>query len=295
MSCVVVLLDDYKLTPNGLLFGIPAVLLLGVVYAIHQEQTNDSEPYRSVEDHEVMVSIMILPLISATACYLFLESDHEVAMNWRLAPILCLNLAATASTIGLAPSMLDQTKNSISHTMVLFALPGFTALLCQQLGVHVYLSYVQILAFLASICCCALDIRKAPEPGYSSEDDWLELPTGPRDDTKDLELSISDLQDRTISVQNKWPLAQAIFFAIATITWIHFLTNNFPPQRSHPNTQKLRLDTSYTPTSTIDIVMSIYREPPSHITSTFSLLTSLPSIATRSPLPNQRHKSGEAA
>jgi hypothetical protein len=283
MSCVVVLLDDYKLTPNGLLFGVPAVLLLGVVYTIHQKQADDSEQYPLDEDQASMLPTMILPLLSATACWLFLEGDHEVALTWRLAPALCLNLVATASTVALVPLMLDQIKNNISHTMVFFALPGFTALLSQQLGVHVYLSYVQILAFLASICFCALDTRKEPASGYTSEDDWLELPTESRDDTKDLESSIANLQDRKTPTQKRWPVYQTIFLAIATITWLHFLTNNFPPQPSHLDTHDLRLDTSYTPTSAIDIVMSIYLEPPSHITSTFSLLTSFPSIATKSP------------
>jgi hypothetical protein len=230
-----------------------------------------------------MLPLMILPLISAMACWLFLESDHEVLMTWDLAPILCVNLVTTASTVALAPLMLDQTKNNISHTIVLFAVPGLTAVISQQLGVHVYLSYVQVLAFLVSICFCAFDTRKEPESGFSSDEDWLELPTGPRDDTKDLEPSIDDLQDHKIPTQKRWPLSHTIFLAIATMTWIHFLANNFSPRPSHLNTHNLRLDTSYTPTSAIDIVMSIYHEPPSHITSTFALLTSLPSIATRSP------------
>ncbi|KEQ76285.1 hypothetical protein M436DRAFT_39398 [Aureobasidium namibiae CBS 147.97] len=67
------------------------------------------------------------------------------------------------------------------------------------------------------------------------------------------------------------------------LAWLHFLSNNFSPPLPYHDAHKLRLDTSYNSTSALDIVMSMYREPPSHITDTFALLTSLPSIGPKSP------------
>ena len=141
-----VLLEDYKLTPNGLLFGISAVLLLGAVYALHDEQVDDAGLNRSSENQLSMLPIMILPLISAVACYILLESKHEATLAWKHVPMLSLNLGATALALALTPLMLEKTKKSTSHCVVFFALPGFTALLSQQLELPVYLSYVQVLA-----------------------------------------------------------------------------------------------------------------------------------------------------
>jgi hypothetical protein len=291
LACCVVLFEDYKLTPNGLLFGIPVVLLLGVVYAIYRHQTDDMELHRSKEDQPSMLTILILPLISAVACflvsavtcYLSLESDYEVALTWSLAPMLLLNVAATVSTITLAPSMLEQTKKNTSHNLVLLALPGFTALLSQQLGLYISLSYVQILAFSTSVCCCTLIARMETESDYLSEEGWLEVPMGARDDTKYPESLLENLQDRVIEVQKRWPSAQTMFLVITTIVWVHCLTNSYLTPFPQHNTHKLRLDTSYAPASAIDIVMSIYREAPSHVTDTFSLLNSLPSIGSKAP------------
>jgi hypothetical protein len=291
IACCVVLSDDYKLTPDGLLFSIPAVLLLGVIYAIYRYQTEDLEFHRSNEDESSMLPIMILPLISAVVCflisaiicYLSLESDYEVTLTWSLTPILLLNVAATVATIALAPLMLDQTKKNTSHNLVFLALPGFTALLSQQLGLYIYLSYVQILAFSASVCCCTLVARFELESDHLSEEGWLEVPMEARDDTKYPGTLLANLQDRVLEVQKRWPSVQTILLAITTMVWVRFLADSYLTPALQHNTHELRLDTSYAPTSAIDIVMSIYREPPSHVTNTFSLLNSLPSIGSKTP------------
>lgn len=225
-----------------------------------------------------MLLIMILPLLSAVACYLFLESEYEVTMAWQHVPMLCLNVGATALAITLTPLMLEQTKTNTSQSIVFLALPGLTALLSQKLRSSSYLSYIQILALVVSICCCAFDTCKNSDSGRLSGEDWLELHTV-LNDTKYHESP----EKHDIEARKKWPLAQNIFLAITTVAWLHFLTNNFSPPLPYHDTHKLRLDTSYSSTSAIDVVMSIYREPPSHITSTFCLLTSMPSIGSKSP------------
>jgi hypothetical protein len=291
IACCVVLFDDYKLTPNGLLFGIPAILLLGVIYAIYRHQTDDLEVHRSSEDQPSMLPMMILPLISGVACfiisevtcYLSLESDHEVALTWSLVPILLLNVAATVSTIALSPLVLEHAKKNASHNLVLLALSGFTALLSQQLGLYIYLSYVQILAFSTSICCCTLSARIEAKSDDLSEEGWLEVPMEARDDIKHPESILENLQDRVLEAQKRWPSAQTILLAITTIVWVHFLANSYLTPFPQSYTHELRLDTSYDSASAIDIVMSIYREPPTHITDTFSLLTSMPSIGFKTP------------
>ena len=282
ISCCVVLLEDYKLTPNGLLFGISAVLLLGAVYALHDEQVDDAGLNRSSENQLSMLPIMILPLISAVACYILLESKHEATLAWKHVPMLSLNLGATALALALTPLMLEKTKNSTSHSVVFFALSGLTALLSQQLGLPVYLSYIQILAFLVSVCCCPFEGFKNPDSGRSSEEDWLELPQA-IDNMKDARPSIDGLEHHAPGAQRRWYLARAVPLTVTILAWLHFLTNNFIPPLPYHDAHKLRLDTSYNSTSALDIVMSIYREPPSHITTTFSLLTSLPAIGTKSP------------
>lgn len=203
-------------------------------------------------------------------------------MAWKHVPMPCLNLGATALAIALTPLMLEQTKTNKSHSIVLFVLPVLTALLSQQLESSVYLSDVQILGFSVSMCCCAFDTRKDPDPGPSTPEDWLELPLA-TDGIKHLESSIDSPEDHDTGAQRRWPRARIVFLIIATMAWLLFLTKNFSVPFPHPNEPKLRLDTSNSSTSAIDIVMSIYREPTSHITSTLSLLTSIPSIGSAFP------------
>ncbi|KAI4834500.1 hypothetical protein E4T44_08766 [Aureobasidium sp. EXF-8845] len=249
------------------------------------------ELHRSNDDQSSILPIMVLPLISAVVCflisavicYLSLESDYEVALTWSLTPILLLNVAATVATVALAPLMLDQTKKNTSHNLVFLALPGFTALLSQQMGLYVYLSYVQILAFSISVCCCTLVVQFESKSDHLSEEGWLEVPMEARDDTKYPDSLLANLQDRVLEVQKKWPSAQTILLAVTTIVWIHFLANSYLTPSAQHNTHGLRLEPSYTPTTAIDVVMSIYREPPSHVTDTFSLLNSLPSIGFKAP------------
>jgi hypothetical protein len=190
-----------------------------------------------------MLPTMTLPLVSTVVCYLFLESDHKVALAWEYVPMLCINVSVTTLAIALRPSMLEKTKNTL-HSIV-FALPGFMALLSQRLGLPVFLSYVQLLAFVVSICCCAFVVCNDPESGHSSKKGWLELPLVV-DDTEHPGSSIDNLKGHGTEAQKRWPLAQTIFLFIATIIWFHFFPKNFSPPFQQSNMHELRLDASYT-------------------------------------------------
>ena len=170
------------------------------MYTIHHAQTDDILPHQSSKDQISRLLILIPSLLSATICFLFLESKHEVSLSRDLIPLLILNILATASTITLAPAVLQQTRTNTSRTLVIFAVPGMTALMCQQSGIHIFLSHVQILAFLVSISFSAFTASTDSESRYSSEEDWLELPLNPRDEAKHLDLpSIDETQDHTRS------------------------------------------------------------------------------------------------
>ncbi|KAK6000035.1 hypothetical protein QM012_004023 [Aureobasidium pullulans] len=268
LSCLLILFDDYKTTPNGLLFGIPAVLILGVVFIISRnDPADDAGSQLPHKDQTSSLSVMILPFLTATACLFFLEGEHEVALTRKQMPLLCLNLITTAVTIALWPSMLRQTKDNISHSVNFLALPGFAALFSQQLALPVYLSWVQVLAFLVSICCCAFTVFKKPDPSRTDEQDWLELSSESEDDAKYPDTSFNDDTDFRGRVRKTWSIHHLVFLAITT---------------AHTS-RGLRLDTGYNAASNIDIVMSMDHEPPSHITDTFSLLKSIPPIGSKSP------------
>ncbi|KAG9952332.1 hypothetical protein KCU85_g2181, partial [Aureobasidium melanogenum] len=202
-------------------------------------------------------------------------------------PMLCLNVVTTAVAITLWPATLKQTKNSLSQSIVFLALPAFAALFSWQLELPVYLSYVQVLAFLVVVCCCAFTAFNNPDPTPAVEEDWLELPTHSEDDPKYADSSMSDVEDSKSELWARWKvrynLCSWILLAAATGVWIYFLINNSSTPFKQHTSHTLRLDTNYKANSNIDIVMSMYHEPPSHITDTFSLLKSIPSIGSKSP------------
>ncbi|CAD0114891.1 unnamed protein product [Aureobasidium uvarum] len=224
--------------------------------------------------------------MSATACFLLFESEHEVALTWDYAPMLCLNLTTTAVAITLWSSVLQQTKESTTLGIAFFTVAGFTAFISQQLGLPVYLSYVQVLAFLISVTCCAVGKLGKSDHGSSPEQGWLELPMESDDVAKPSRSSINRLISK-VKERKRWIMyqrpPQLIFLIITTAVWGYFLTTNLSTQLAKHTSHDLRLDTSYRASSNIDIVMSMYREAPSHIIQTFSLLNSIPSVGSKSP------------
>ncbi|KAG9760703.1 hypothetical protein KCU75_g10673, partial [Aureobasidium melanogenum] len=285
LSCLTILLDDYKIAPNGWLFGIPAILILGVIHAILRDQpTNGSGLQSPDEDQRISPLVMLLPFFS---CLFFFEDDHEVVLTWAQVPMLCLNLITTAVAITLWPETHKQTKNNLSQSIVFFALPAFAALFSQQLELPAYLSYVQILAFLVVICCCAFTAFNNPGPTPAVEEEWLELPKHPEDDPKYADPFVSDLEDSKSESRARWKLRwdlySTILLAAGIAVWIYFLINNFSTPFKQHTSHELRLDTGYKATSNIDIVISMYHEPPSHITHTSSLLKAIPAIGSKSP------------
>ncbi|KAG9656798.1 hypothetical protein KCU64_g5626, partial [Aureobasidium melanogenum] len=201
--------------------------------------------------------------------------------------MLCLNLITTAVAITLWPETLKQTKNNLSQSIVFFALPAFAALFSQQLELPVYSSYVQILAFLVVICCCAFTAFNNPGSTPAVEEEWLELPTHPEDDPKYADPFMSDLEDSKSESRARWKLRwdlySTILLAAGIGVWICFLINNFSTPFKQHTSHELRLDTVYKATSNIDIVMGMYHELLSHITHTFSLLKAIPAIGSKSP------------
>ncbi|KAH0416767.1 hypothetical protein KCU90_g13301, partial [Aureobasidium melanogenum] len=185
-------------------------------------------------------------------------------------------------------SLFDIIPLGLWHkSLVFLALPAFAALFSQQLGLPVYLSYVQVLAFLIVICCCAFTVLNNAAPTPAVEEDWLELPTHSEDDPKYADPSVSDLKDSKSEMRARWKvrwdLYSLILLAAGTGVWIYFLINNFSTPFKQHTSHELRLDTNYKAISNIDIVMSMYHEPPSHITDTFSLLKAMPAIGSKSP------------
>ncbi|KAG9746698.1 hypothetical protein KCU73_g7548, partial [Aureobasidium melanogenum] len=172
-------------------------------------------------------------------------------------------------------------------SLVFLALPAFAALFSQQLGLPVYLSSVQVLAFLVVVCCCTFTAFKDSDSTPAAEEDWLELSTHSEDDPKYAELSMSDLEDSVSELRARWKvrwdLCSSILLAAGIGVWIYFLINNFSTPFQQHTSHALRLDTNYEASSNIDIVMSMYHEPPSHITDTFSVLRSIPFIGSKSP------------
>lgn len=273
------------MTPNGLLLGIPAIIILGVVYAILRDQpATDSGLPEPDDDLKISALVMLLPVFP---CLFFFDYDFEVALTWKQMPMLCLNLFTTAIAITLLPATLKQTKNDLSQSIVFFALPAFAALFSQQLALPVYLSYVQVLAFLVIICCSAFATFNTSDPTPATKEDWLELPTHSEDESKYADSSMSDLEDSKSELRGRWKvrwdLYSSILLAAGTGVWIYFLINNFSTPFKQHTSHGLRLDTDYKASSDIDIVMSMFHEPLSDITDTFSLLKSVPSIGSKSP------------
>jgi hypothetical protein len=79
-------------------------------------------------------------------------------------------------------------------------------------------------------------------------------------------------------------IADIILLALTVAIWIFSLWQNFSPSLVDvASSIQPRLDRDYKPVSELDVVVSMFKEPPSAVKSTFDRLKGLPEIGRRNP------------
>jgi hypothetical protein len=282
VSCFVVMFEDYRLTPNGLVFGILAILALATAVLLHRREANKPGGGQL----ECSKLLILLPTLIAALCYLFLEDHTGPPFSMKNLPIFSLNLATSALTMVLGASMVDHKGSS--EALTCFALVGFAAIFSYGLGIYTYLSPWQMIGFLVCVSCSASDgfttrSNDTLELSCLEQMEWLDAASGHDDEYHKVE-ALDSLQPPS-TAQHKWSLYNSIaLVALAATAWCCFLVSNFSPLPIQ-NTPQTRLDREYKATSSLDIVISMYQEPASTIKSTYHHLSQIPAIAVAKTPP----------
>lgn len=211
--------------------------------------------------------------------------------------MLCINLISSAVSFILGLQMLDHTMLGKTTETTPFVLVGFAAFCTRLFAVQTYLSLLQVAAFVIGIVCTSgclfsktsrystvpsLDVEQLSDPSSRSSHRTTKMPKVYSffDPTVNGTVE-AESEQRPLS--RKSPIVMAIL-ALASIAWTWFLLGNFSSMHIETTTAtKLRLDRTYRATSELDIVVSMYKESPSAVKSTYEQLMQILEVGRRNP------------
>jgi hypothetical protein len=280
--------DDYRLTPNGLLTLASA----GLLYHTHVCQ---SDAYETAVTHTYNLPSIFLPFGIAAVCYGLSDKTVTSVANPDQKWMLCVNVMSSATSYVLGFQMLGHTVASWNAGYTVFFLVGLAAFMSRVLGVASYLSWLQLVAFGAAILCTSEQLfASTPYDTYDlviESGDHLELAdmAGSETDSVCIEHSPKVTGQEVIQLtlasgNNALWIADVILLALTGAIWIFSLWHNFSSSLVDvASSTEPRLDRDYKPVSELDVVVSMFKETPSAIKSTFDRLKGLPEIGRRNP------------
>lgn len=288
-----ILYAEYRLTANGLLFGIPAAICAGVTKSINTNgnvQTSADKLFCTCA------------LVTTTGCiWLFDEWTLSAigAFNASLALLLVANIVASATVIFLggswllnlnalsSSSILDQTTLPATEEIVSLV---FSSGLAGYHGVaglrRSYTSLLQFAAFLAAILildngrCFGLisvpcSIFQRPGKPLAARQD--SEAGDEQDDTEHRHHSLGSQ-----NCMQRLPLSSMIITIVTATLWVAFIKTDFytPSMAGLSETPQPSLDLTYKPPTKSEIVISAYREPLTEIEFLIDSLRAIPSLSS---------------
>lgn len=167
---------------------------------------------------------------------------------------------------------------SIVDYVLGFCLVGVSTAQALQAELPPYLSMFQLLAFAVAIAGNRIaDFR-------SGDSRCIPVDTGPLSKPETNMDGSTESAQSTIRSGKMVDSSIALLLTVGGVSWLWVLACTAMPSllsRQTPVTP--RLDLTYTPTSQLDIVISMYRESPEAVASMLSNLQSIPTIASLNP------------
>jgi hypothetical protein len=235
---------------------------------------------------------ILIPLGAAMTCFVLSNGTSKPTLLPDQKRMLYLNVISSATSYVLAFEMLDHDLSVMIEDHASFALVGLAAFFSRVLGVHAYISPLQLISFVVAIVC-ASDQHFVGKP-YSKIESVIDpVETMELSDRSETELTVisdrSSLEAASLKVEQstlefeykKRLLVKITLLVLAVAAWTWFLFGNFWPLPN--NTASTRLDLEYNPGSEIDIVVSMYKDSPSELKDTIDRIKRIPEIGQRHP------------
>jgi len=284
---------DYRLTPNGLIFGVLSLLSLASAGLLYHKREHYLDIGETTHKRGLTLPMIVIPLGIAAICYGLSDKASTSVLDSHQRLILCVNVMSSATSYVVALRLLTSDMATSISGYTLFALVGFAALVSRVLGVTSYVSPLQLIAFgIASVCTSERLIASESYGIYGiaaeSEENFELVGIANMSVASTSHQNTSGILDRGVHPGIRRPgedwawLTSAILLVLTVATWMFSLQRNFfAVDANAVSSMVLRLDRDYRPTSELDIVVSMFRESPSDIKKTVDRLRQLPEIAPR--------------
>ncbi|KAF3004863.1 hypothetical protein E8E13_005633 [Curvularia kusanoi] len=285
------LYTEYRLTVPTLFASIPAMLFAGLSRGFGRSAYK-ANPDMMVDNlHRTCLQTIIGALVGGAWGVAFGLGNHGFAPDLERVPLLLLNAFASALAIILGNSMVIPTDNEVYRIWdisTLIVITGVIGSYSTLLLRRSYTNLFQIFCFLIAVMCAGIpaSTRKDNTQHHSSnvEPDVYRL-IEPR-----LELSGDDsetiiLSEEAHDLQSSAPVTHSHNSAFRkymlgigmALLWLVFTALNFTERqwRRLP----VFLDHDYVPQSSLEIVLSMYKEPIDEVQELISHLKSMPALS----------------
>lgn len=287
--------DDYRLTPNGLVFGILALLSLASASWLYHAQVCQPDMDQTLVTQTFTLPAILMPLGIAAICYSLSDKAVVSVLNPDQKRMLYFNVVSSATSYVLGVKMLGHDVTNWTSGFTAFVLVGIASFTAHLLGVTSYLSWMQLLAFGVAVLCTSEQLfASTPYSMYNlaarSEEDLelvnlVGLGTDLASNEHPPESAGQEIVQPSPDTRQEglW-LMNVTLLAFMCAIWIFSLRRNFSTSPIGVTlSMEPRLDRSYNPVSELDIVVSMFKESPSAIKKTADRLKRLPEIGRRNP------------
>lgn len=311
LSCALVLYDEYRLVPNGLLFGIPAILLTGSAKALFYFDflRNDLRTSNANSGPNFTFQLVIWISFAITAAWTLLVEDFWAAIFdlLKVNPLwVIVNILSAAVALVLGGSFFYRLPlhpptsggkaapfalRSILNNLFIFMSTCIIAMLATFIVGRSYSTAVQIIAFAVTIISSNLvsfHVYSSIDQGDNLEGTQSEMLLHSEMAENRLNPTRSASSKANFFGYTRDDLGDSLAFILTVSTFafgmaclFFWIPINFRGVR-HSGNLPAHLDTKYVPTSDLDVVISMYKEPVEHLNPVLETLQKLPAFSTKS-------------
>lgn len=297
LACAGTLLAEYRLLVAGLLTSVPAVLLAGAARALRTTASNTSSATTS-SNRRLNVYYCGAGMAIAAACATYRADESWerffYALQPKYVPLLVVNVVVTAVTMLLGNSLLlfmvivesdrpNAQNDKRADVLTVLTTTGLTGLTSSLMLRRSYTSLPQLLSFLVSVAMIWIGADfdagsfRPWWKDYEAVPNYSTLLSVDSEDTAESEES-----DTTSATEEprRNSLIRLLLIAVFLLSaWIVFIALNFSG-RLYQKTTKVEpvLDREYTPTTGVELVISMYKEPVDEVAYMISRLKAMPNL-----------------
>ena len=306
LAVATILIEDYRLTPNGLIFSLIGIGADGLIQILPRVSTS----FTAIAANESLSRTISFATIAISLFLALMTEDTTAALLsfWQLAPyvwattlvsVLSLSMALSSGAgiivYSLADTRYRESTTSLNSLFRLLPWITMTGILEAYLSAsfHAFISPFQVLGFMIAVICvvdfdlssirqinpshCSFppSVFYRPRSGFSA-------PSLFQDEEDAQEADFVSL--KTESSPEVGSILDVLMILSTLVCWLFIIWSSVHGSDTwdlHPH--RPSLDLTYTPSSTFDVVISMYKESLDEVLRTVQLVNSVPAITSRSP------------